>query len=41
MWTTFVERLAQENPSILALEDMHDASTALFSFLDLLPRPRR
>ena len=36
VWTTFVERLAQENASILALEDMHDASTALFSFLDLL-----
>jgi class 3 adenylate cyclase/tetratricopeptide (TPR) repeat protein len=35
-WATFVERLAQENPTILALEDMHDASTALFSFLDLL-----
>jgi class 3 adenylate cyclase/tetratricopeptide (TPR) repeat protein len=35
-WATFVERLAQENPTILAFEDMHDASPALFSFLDLL-----
>ena len=35
-WSTFVERLAQENPTILAFEDMHDASPALFSFLDLL-----
>jgi class 3 adenylate cyclase/tetratricopeptide (TPR) repeat protein len=35
-WATFVERLAQENPTILALEDMHDASPSLFSFLDLL-----
>ena len=33
---TFVERLAQENPTVLAFEDMHDASSALFSFLDLL-----
>ncbi len=35
-WSTFVERLAQENPTVLAFEDMHDASSALFSFLDLL-----
>ena len=35
-WSTFIERLAQENPTILAFEDMHDASPALFSFLDLL-----
>ncbi|MGZ8583761.1 MAG: ATP-binding protein [Actinomycetota bacterium] len=35
-WSTFVERLAQENPTILTFEDMHDASPALFSFLDLL-----
>ncbi|MGZ8632184.1 MAG: ATP-binding protein [Actinomycetota bacterium] len=35
-WATYVERLARENPTILAFEDMHDASPALFSFLDLL-----
>jgi tetratricopeptide (TPR) repeat protein len=35
-WATFVERLAQENPTILAFEDAHGASPALFSFLDLL-----
>ncbi|MEZ0234374.1 MAG: adenylate/guanylate cyclase domain-containing protein [Actinomycetota bacterium] len=35
-WSAFVERLAQENPTILTFEDMHDASPALFSFLDLL-----
>ena len=35
-WSTFVERLAQENATILVLEDMHDATPALFSFLDLL-----
>ena len=35
-WSTFIERLAQENPTILAFEDMHDASSGLFSFLDLL-----
>ena len=36
LWSTFVERLAQENATILAFEDMHDASPALFAFLDLL-----
>ena len=35
-WSAFVERLAQENPTILAFEDMHGASPALFSFLDML-----
>ncbi len=35
-WAVFVERLAQENPTVLAFEDMHDASPSLFSFLDLL-----
>ncbi|MGH2630373.1 MAG: AAA family ATPase [Actinomycetota bacterium] len=36
VWSTFVERLARENATILAFEDMHDASPALFAFLDLL-----
>jgi len=35
-WSTFAERLAKENPTVLAFEDMHDASPALFAFLDLL-----
>ena len=35
-WAAFLERLAQENPTILVFEDAHGAAPALFSFLDLL-----
>ena len=35
-WATFLERLAQENPTILVIEDAHGGAPALFSFLDLL-----
>ena len=35
-WSTFVEHLARENPTILVFEDMHGASPALFAFLDVL-----
>lgn len=35
-WATYVDLLARENPTILAFDDMHDASPALFAFLELL-----
>jgi class 3 adenylate cyclase/tetratricopeptide (TPR) repeat protein len=41
-WATFVELLAAENVTVLAFEDMHEASEALLAFLEhvLERRPR-